>query len=172
MVDHFVQDLLDRMRPAIHGRHRGAMQRCFRTSDVLQEAAIQLLDEIEKKGAENIQVTQAWLNRIGRGHASRLRIRHAAQKRSAYATEVHVEDRASSCQTPDQVAERRDQWSNMVLCLGKLESDQRTIIHQHDIDGRSFREIAECMGLQEHTVRRRYHASLKELKILINNNDS
>ena len=142
------------------------MQRCFQTSDVLQEAAIQLLGETRNKSG-NMRVTQEWLNQIGRGHASRLRTRHSAIKRSAYNTEGYVENHAVSDETPDRLAERRDLIGQLILCLGTLEKEERSVIHDHDFEGKSFREIAEDTGREEHSIRRQYHVSLKRLKVLL-----
>ena len=53
------------------------------------------------------------------------------------------------------------------LCLGTLDETQRNIIHQHQVEGKSFHEIGTTMSRPEHWVRRQFHASLRQLKAML-----
>ena len=62
MNDRLLLGWLAKMRPVVQRRRRADMQRHFRTSDVLQEAAIQLLSEFEGTAQPECEdVSQAWL---------------------------------------------------------------------------------------------------------------
>ena len=167
MYDRLVQNLLNRIRPAVHGRQRGGMQRYFHTSDVLQEAAIQIIGEIEKRDAEGLEVNQSWLNKVGRGHANRLIRFHSAQKRSTEGERHGVEALTSDSPSPDRTAESNEMYERLFLCLGTLDETQRNIIHQHQVEGKSFHEIGTTMSRPEHWVRRQFHASLRQLKAML-----
>ena len=167
MYDQLVQNLLNRIRPSVHGRQRGGMQRYFHTSDVLQEAAIQIIGEIDKRDAEGLEVNQSWLNRVGRGHANRLIRFHSAQKRSTEGERHSVEALSSDSPQPDGVAEKKEIYERLFVCLGMLEETQRNIIHQYQVEGKSFREIGTTMSRPEHWVRRQFHATLKQLKSML-----
>ena len=155
------------MRPAVQGRQRGLMQRYFQTSDILQEAAVQILGEIDKRGEEGLEVNQSWLNKVGRGHANRLIKFHSAQKRSAILDRHEVDEVATQGPKPDDIAESKEMCMRLVLCLGSLTEVQRSIVDQYQVQGKSFREIGVFFSKPEHWARRQFHASLKKLKSLM-----
>ena len=146
------------------------MQRYFRTSDILQEAAIQIIGEFRFKETPPTDSNSSWLSQVGRGHATRLRRRFTAKKRSADRVVASPEDQPAKEQSPDDIVERRDLWAKAAICLGQLQPEERTVIHEYNINERSFREIAEQMNQPEHWVKRTYHAAIRQLKVRISEN--
>ena len=158
---------LERMRPVVRRRRRADMQKHFRTSDVLQEAAIQLLAEFESKVDFAEEVSQAWLSCVARGHVSRLEAWHQRKKRSSASTKPLTHELQSNNPSPSETAERNDLWANTAAALAKLPKFQREIIHRHDLDGESFRTIGEAIGRPQHHVKRLYHKAIKDVRSIL-----
>ena len=165
-----IQELLDRIRPFLHGRNTKFSAR-FGTSDILQESAIQLLSEAEKRQADQ-PIPQTWLTKIGRGTASKLRQKHSAARRSvAVEHGPPTESSASSLPSPDAFVSGQELSSKLVRCLARLKHDQREIIHRYVSRQESFNSIAKQLDLPPHQIRRIYKKSLLELKSLMNETD-
>ena len=65
--------------------------------------------------------------------------------------------------TAEQV-ELRELSVNVHNALHKLTDKQRTVVLLHVLDGLSFREIGERLGLSRYTVRDYYDHAVKKLK--------
>lgn len=61
-------------------------------------------------------------------------------------------------------AERRELSGQIQNALHKLTDKQRTVVLLHALDGLSFREIGERLGLSRYTVRDYYDHAVKKLK--------
>ena len=165
MNDRLLLGWLAKMRPVVQRRRRADMQRHFRTSDVLQEAAIQLLSEFEGTAQPECEdVSQAWLTCVARGHASRLAAWHQRKKRSSSATTSLNHECASPLPSPAETVERNDLWAKAAVILMNLPPTERDIIHRHDINGDSFRLIGESLGKPEHQIKRLYHRAMKKVR--------
>lgn len=64
-----------------------------------------------------------------------------------------LEEPIFSANTPHQQAEITDSISLMNKVLDSLSEQQKTIVQLRDIEGYSFQEIAQIMGLQINTIR-------------------
>lgn len=167
MIDDLWEKLLGRIRPAVRGQNRRYSAR-FQTSDVLQESAVQIIGEVEKSDSEDFDPPQAWLNKVGRGHAAKLRDHHGAQKRSTRReSPVDANPGIAGGAAPDEIVERRELASRVVLCLAQLDADQRTIIDLHFTKQHSFAEIARQMERPPDWVRRQYKKAIASLRTLI-----
>jgi RNA polymerase sigma-70 factor, ECF subfamily len=65
---------------------------------------------------------------------------------------------------PDAVLERRDLRQAIENGLGRLSADHRLILVLRDVQGMSYEEIAETLGLELGTVRSRLHRARMDLK--------
>ena len=161
-----IQQLLNRIRPTVHGKNPHLSSR-FRTSDVLQESAVQLLREAKTR-EEDRPIPQAWLNRIGQGTVSKLRDKHLAGKRSkANETALQGDDMVAPNQSPHEAAVTQELISQLVLCLAKLSDQQREIIDSYLANQESFNSIAKRLEKPPHWVRRTYRQSIVELKSMM-----
>ena len=167
MKEQLILGWLKRMRPVIQRRRRADMQRHFRTSDVLQEAAIQLLSEFDEQGDSEREISQAWLSCVARGHVSRLEAWHQRKKRSASSTKPLTHECVTDGPSPAESAERKDLWAKAAVALAVLPREQREIIHRHDVNGESFRTIGEALGRPHHQVKRLYHKAIKDVRSIL-----
>lgn len=135
--------------------------------DILQDVFFQLTDNYDV--AEPIERMTAWLYRVARN-----KIIDWYRKRSSRGT---VEDgRAGSAdagepaplnleeilfdpaQNPDEVYARSLVWPALADALEELPEEQREVFALHELEGRSFKEIAEITGEPVNTLlsRKRY----------------
>ncbi len=68
--------------------------------------------------------------------------------------------------------ERRLIFEQIHTALHKLTDKQRTVFLLYALDGLSFREIGEQLGLHKDTVREHYLSAIKKLKIFLQNTPS
>lgn len=65
----------------------------------------------------------------------------------------------------EPVAENRNETSSLVgNAFGKLPAEQRTVLWLREVEGQSYAELAEILGIPEGTVRSRLFAARKALR--------
>jgi len=127
-----------------------------------------MIGELEKSDSDEFNPPQEWLNKVGRGHASKLRDRHAAQKRSTK-REISLSSDAKPADSlpPDELVAQQEMSRRIVLLLAVLEPDQRTIIDRHFTKQESFAEIARAMERPPEWVRRQYKKAIGQLRSMV-----
>src|SRR5262249_62394950 len=71
---------------------------------------------------------------------------------------------ASSGATPEQVLQSKEQEAAIQQALGRLSSEHRSIIVLRDIEGFSYNEIADVLGVSVGTVKSRLARARADLK--------
>jgi RNA polymerase sigma-70 factor, ECF subfamily len=71
---------------------------------------------------------------------------------------------ADSSPTPEQALQSKEQETAIQQALGKLSSDHRSIIVLRDIEGFSYTEIADVLGVSIGTVKSRLARARADLK--------
>ena len=66
--------------------------------------------------------------------------------------------------TPEQILQAKEQETAIQQALGKLSSDHRSIIVLRDIEGFSYNEIADVLGVSIGTVKSRLARARGDLK--------
>ena len=66
--------------------------------------------------------------------------------------------------TPEQALQTKEQEQAIVEALGKLSSDHRSIVILRDIEGFSYNEIADVLGISIGTVKSRLARARSDLK--------
>lgn len=164
-----LQELLDRMKPAIRGRSTGGYRARFSTSDVTQECAIQLISEFSSADADasprDRQITLAWLKTIARGTAAKMRRKNSAACRSIEREEnVNLGFKSKEALRPDEEIEIREMTSKLVSVLATIGTFQRRVIDGHYRNGKSLRAIALEMDICPKKIQRVHNAALAEIK--------
>ncbi|MEM7315257.1 MAG: sigma-70 family RNA polymerase sigma factor [Planctomycetota bacterium] len=164
MNDSDFREFQEKMRRIIRGRYRRLSSR-FRTSDVLQEGAIQMIKsgDMEKKPHENM----SWLRKIALGHGRNLFRFHTADKRTVNKEDDHEVERLLEHGSPDELVAQQELASRLMLCLTKLTPEQRQVIDLKVYSGVSFAEIAREMERSDSWVRRRYAEAIARLRVLL-----
>jgi len=137
-------------------------------SDVVQEIFIKVFRNIGSFKGE--AALKTWIFRIALSEIlNRLRwwkSRHRSSTVSlddspANGHEYHVADSGPS---PEEILESKEKEMAIQEALGKLSSEHRSIIVLRDIEGFSYTEIADVLGISMGTVKSRLARGREDLK--------
>ena len=127
--------------------------------DILQEVFINVYKKIDSFREESSLKT--WLFRI----ASNKTIDFLRKEKRFKAEELPETLKEKS--NPLQHTEQSLKKEIVHQALLKLKEEEREIVVMKELDGFTFREIAEIKGIPENTVKTRLYSSLKKLKKII-----
>ncbi len=162
-----INEILTRIRQGLYAKIDTPRNTVFSgrydTSDVKQEILIQIWQEAELVGIENVPLTNAWLRSVCHGHQCKFKKHHAARKRSVTQEQQPA---ANICHqdNPASQAENREEVSRALLAVSTLNDKQRAILRFRIFEQMSFVEISNRIDLPEQAVRRQYYQLLKQLK--------
>ncbi len=129
------------------------------SKDILQEVFINVYKKIDSFREESSLKT--WLFRI----ASNKTIDFLRKEKRFKAEELPETLKEKS--NPLQHTEQSLKKEIVHQALLKLKEEEREIVVMKELDGFTFREIAEIKGIPENTVKTRLYSSLKKLKKII-----
>lgn len=129
--------------------------------DVVQEVLISGWKQ--REDIVQLDNPPAWLLRMTHNRAiDRLRSRKA---RSRYEGDAAVPDHHA--QTPLQLVESRDTLDHIHRQMTRLSPEQRSVLQLREIEGLSYREIAEATGLNIDQVKVYLHRGRRQLRQLL-----
>jgi RNA polymerase sigma-70 factor (ECF subfamily) len=136
-------------------------------SDVVQEIFIKVFRNIG--GFKGESALKTWIFRIAFSEIlNRLRWWKSRHRSSTVSLDVEPNGQehyvADSGPTPDEILESKERELAIQQALGKLSSDHRSIIILRDIEGFSYSEIAEVLGVSIGTVKSRLARGREDLK--------
>lgn len=134
--------------------------------DVVQEAFIRAYQALPRFRGQSAFYT--WLFRIVMNVAAD-RVRQRAARGRAFGTERVPEEEwdrvmADQGRRPDDAAVRTEDRERILAALEALSGDHRAIIMLSDVEGLSYREIAEVLDIPIGTVMSRLHNARKRLR--------
>lgn len=161
------------------GRHQNAVYsvalRYMRSpdlaDDVTQDAFLRAWRAIDTFTNHDGIGFRSWLLRIASNRA--LDVLRARQRRPADSLDAAMDDDESNWapedpgETPLQFAERGDLAEQLEWALGKISPDQRMVVILSDIQGHSYDEIAEIVGVAPGTVKSRLHRARTRLREIL-----
>jgi len=134
--------------------------------DVAQEAFVRAWQALGSFRGQSAFYT--WLFRIAMNVATDRMRQRAAQGRAFGTERVSEEDREQvmvyQSVGPDEIAARAEQRARIQQALDTLPEHHRTIIMLSDLEGLSYREIAEVLDIPMGTVMSRLHNARKRLR--------
>lgn len=158
------------LRRSVKSAKRSLRSARFDTSDIVQEALIEVWKRICKGDQKGQVIPRPLLEQIGRGQTSKFRRFHTAQKRSvlkeATAGNSGTLSECSS-QSVGIACERAEQLARLSGALDALGMTEKFIIFRKFFDGVSFAEIGTNLSKPTSWVRRRYLKSLQLLKSIL-----
>lgn len=159
----------ERLRKALRFRKAKLNQLpMFDTSDVIQDASIQLWTEgIDSFDCEYSSVDQALIATIANGHLAKHYRRYSTQKRNASRNQS-IEDDVESGE-PDPIDEmvRAEDMSRLIAAINQLEGESYVAIHRHCILGLTLKQMAEEESLSIAKIRTRISRAKRELRKLL-----
>ncbi len=165
-------ELLSGVRRSIQGKINPKYRRRYRTSDVVQESAIQLIRELTSE-PEVRPVTQAWLSTIAKGNSARLANSHSAQCRTVLRSEYHSADRLEQTKAanPLQDSANREVLKALLSHIESLDEIERQIVDYHYRQGQSLNSIGKTLGFTGKQMQRQHRAIIQKLKSKMNQFD-
>jgi RNA polymerase sigma factor (sigma-70 family) len=134
--------------------------------DIFQDVFSQFVEAY--RGLEGIERVTSWLYRVARNKISDLyrRNRPAAASRQQLQSDDEGIPSVSLMDilpdlgpNPEDLLHNDSMWEAIEAALDELPENQRQIFEMHELEGLSFKEIAEQIGETENTLRmRKYYA--------------
>lgn len=150
MPDDRLSDIVDRERPRLRNFIRRRVANPGDAEDVLQDV-LQALVEAHRVLTPIDHVT-GWLYRVARNRITDL-------FRSRTPESLDIEDLLPSADAgPEEVYARTVLLEALEQAIAELPPDQRAVFIGHELDGRSFKEMAAASGTSVNTLlaRKRY----------------
>ncbi len=128
--------------------------------DVVQETLIRLWNET--KGGEPVIEN---LKSYGLTVCRNLSLDHKSLKeRQNISLEEELHEQEDVGNRPDRRIESRERYGYLTSLIGSLPEKQRTVIQLRDVEGRSYKEISEIMGITESDVKVNIFRARQKLK--------
>ncbi len=135
--------------------------------DILQDVFFQLAATYTV--TEPIEQLTAWLFKVARNKIidwyRKRRPESLPQRNDGSETPLNVEDILfDPKETPDRVFARSMVWTDLADALDELPDEQREVFVMHELEGKSFKEIAEETGEPINTLLSRKHYAVLSLR--------
>jgi len=164
----------DRVRTAIRGRLAPELRRRLETEDVFQSAVAVSLEDLKGLRYEGEKALVAWLVTVAERRLLGAARRHRAARRNVLreAPLEHAAFCSAALTSPPRGAERAEVRTLVEEAVARLPCAERRVIELRSYEGRSFREIAEAMGLSnKHAARDLFQKALQRMGTLVEGGD-
>lgn len=148
---------------------RAELVRFFRLRTSSPTEAEDIVQEIYLKlagfNAPSIENPAAYLYRLGTNvMVDRMRARRRAQARDdAYQSLVVADGEAADAPSPEHAAIARAQLRSVLAAVERFPAQRRRVFVMHKIDGLSYGEVAERLGISKSAVEKHMMAALSSL---------
>jgi len=160
--------LVERHQNAVYSVALRYMRAPDLADDVTQDAFLRAYQAIDTFHNNDGVGFRSWLLRIASNRA--LDVLRSRKRRPADSLDEAMDDDESSwspedpAESPLQFAERGDLAQQLDWALGQISPDQRIVVILSDIQGYSYDEIAEILGIASGTVKSRIHRGRARLR--------
>jgi RNA polymerase sigma-70 factor (ECF subfamily) len=163
--------LVEKYQERLYTMAYGVLRNREDARDVTQDAFIKAYRSLSSFRRESSFYT--WLYRIGmnlsidltrkrkRRESGGLREDVATRNGQGGIHEIHHQD------SPQRVIERRQLYDQIMDAMDQLPEDQKQVILLRELEGMSYREIAEVMDVAEGTIMSRLYYARKKLQQLL-----
>lgn len=117
------------------------------TSDLVQDALLQVVQQVGAFRGTTPAEFDAWLKSIARGHAMNASRFHHAKKRDIAAESPSVSPVSNEQERPDEILARQESYRQMLTAIDQLEQRERYVVLQHIFEKKTYVDIAselEC----------------------------
>ena len=134
--------------------------------DVVQDAFLKAYGSLDRFEGRSSFYT--WLYRIVMNLCLDRKRRDRSSRRVDWSEEVEREAAADpespSAPEPDVALERAELRAQLERAIAQLPEDARRTLELREIDGLSYQEIAECLGVPKGTVMSRLHYARRRVR--------
>lgn len=146
-----LKDILFRMAVRITQNREDA-------EDIVQDTLIRLWNETKRQEIDNVKGFALTVCR-------NLALDHMAKKeRLAVSFDEDIHDQIDYASQPDRMIEGRERFGYLQSLIAELPEKQRTVIQLRDIEGQSYKEIAQVMEISESDVKVNIFRARQKLK--------
>ena len=139
------ESLRDRIRRVVRNKNRSSAASKFDTSDVIQDANLQMwLDGLISIQEDHSQLDQALVATIAKGHLSKNLRKHAASKRNPSKEQPLDGDVTSMAPDPSTGLEEQEQIDNLLSALNLLTPEDNDIVFRRYFCDVPVKQIADC----------------------------
>jgi RNA polymerase sigma factor (sigma-70 family) len=165
-ADGRVREAFREVGPRLRSWLRRQLAQRTDVEDLLQDVFCEFV--LAQRALEPISDAAAWLFHVARNRL----IDHARRRQTRAAVMVDSDDDALALQDllPDPRGGPDAQYARHVLmaeleeALGELPAAQRSVFIAHELEGRSFAELAESTGESVNTLLARKHRAVRALR--------
>lgn len=162
--------LVEKYQGRVYSMVYGMVRNREDARDITQEAFVKAYQSLDSFRVESSFYT--WLYKIAMNRAidflRKRRRRSAGEYDDQTATKSDgVIPDVYHADSPRKVVERKQLYSAIMDALQKLPEEQRQVVLLRELEGLSYKEIAEVMGLAEGTVMSRLFYARKKLQQLL-----
>ena len=160
--DQRIADVVERERSRLHSFIRRRVRDPWDAEDLLQDVFARLVEA--NRLLMPIDHVTGWLFEVARNRITDFFRKKTPQRFAGLAGDeaegaFQIEDLLPSPDAgPDALYARRLLLDELEVAVGELPEDQRAVFVAHELEGRSFKEIAEATGVGVNTLlsRKRY----------------
>ncbi len=163
--------LVERYQTRIHAMVFGVVREAEEARDLTQNAFIKAYQNLASFRVESSFYT--WLYRIAMNLAIDSTRKNRRRRTTSYDEAVASRDEdgmileAHQSESPQRALQRKELHEQIYGALGELSEDQREVILLREVEGLSYKEISEAMGIPEGTVMSRLFYARKRLQGLL-----
>lgn len=161
MVD--LEEEVQRQLPNLHSMLRRTVSRSLAEKipieDVVQETYIRAVNALGSFHYQGEASLRGWLMRIAQNY-----IRSRIRKHSPQLTEIAHSIIESGILTPSEITSRNEQLLRLSAALKKLPDHHQEVLRLRYVEGFTFEEIAQTLGLTSSAVRGLHRNAIQSLK--------
>lgn len=163
--------LVERYQNRIHAMVYGMVRDGEEARDITQNAFIKAYQSLSTFRIESSFYT--WLYRIAMNLAIDSVRKHKRRKTSSFDEAVAARDEDGGIlevhheESPQRALQRKQLQQRIFTALDELSDDQREVVLLREVEGLSYKEIAEAMDIPEGTVMSRLFYARKKLQQLL-----
>ena len=168
MNDSFYVRVRSQIRNSVQRNKGRTVAARFDTSDVIQEAMIQVWNDIEKSELSDVIFPEALINCIGRGHSAKMTRFHSAAKRSVAREKLAVpEHHFSRDSSPSSEVEKVEAVSLIRDAIRQLAPIQKYVLYRRVFEDATFFEIGNDLDYSSQKTRRVYYRAIRKVQSMI-----
>lgn len=163
--------LVVRYQSRLHAMVTGMLRNAEDAKDIVQMAFVKAYQNLKSFRIDSSFYT--WLYRIARNLAIDHCRKHKRQRTSSFEEAVASRDEDGTLHeqhtddSPSQLVLRKQLNERIYAALDELTDDAREVILLREVEGLSYKEIADVMGVPEGTVMSRLFYARKKLQQLL-----
>ena len=160
-----ISEAIERDQPRLRSFIRRRVADAGDAEDILQEVFYELIESYRM--VKPVEQVSAWLFRVARNRITDWFRRRKPELRGPVRDEDDSfwEDALPSPDAgPDALYERARLFDTLIDAIELLPEPQRAVFIAHEIDGRSFREMAQESGESVNTLLSRKHSAVQFLR--------